>query len=47
MYGVSESDNGTPNLRVVINHDYNTSEKNNYTARPLTFSGDSIEFDWC
>lgn len=29
----------------VVNHDYNTSERNNYTARPPTSSGDSIEFE--
>ena len=29
-----------------VNHDYNASEKNSYTARCPTFSGNSIEFEW-
>lgn len=29
-----------------VNHDHNTSERNNYVARPPAFSGDSIEFKW-
>lgn len=40
------SSGGTPNPLGVVNYDYNTSEKNNYTARRPTFSGDSTEFEW-
>lgn len=29
-----------------VNHDYSNFEKNNYTARPHTFSGDSTKFEW-
>ena len=43
--GISSS-GGTPNPIVIVNHDYNTSDKNNYAARPPTFSGDSTEFEW-
>lgn len=46
MSGVFEYDSVTPNPHVTINHDYSTSEKNNYTARPQIFSGDSTEFKW-
>lgn len=28
------------------NHDQSTFSQNTYTARPLTFSGDSTEFEW-
>lgn len=44
--GVSGSGGGTSNPFGIVSHDYNTYEKNNYTARPPTFSGDSIEFEW-
>lgn len=27
-----------------VKYDYNTSEKNNYTTRPSTFSGSSTKF---
>lgn len=46
MYGVSESGSSTPHAHAAINHDYITSKKNNYTARPPCFSGDSTEFEW-
>lgn len=46
MSGVSGEDNGTSTSHTTINHDYNNSEKNNYTMRPPTFSGDSTEFGW-
>lgn len=46
MFGVSESGNGTPNSHVAINDDYINLEKNNYTVRPPTFSGESNEFEW-
>lgn len=46
MYGPSESDSRTPNQHATINHEYSTSENNNYTSRHLTFSGDSAEFEW-
>lgn len=36
---------GTPNPFGRVNHDNSTSKKNNYTTRPPTFSGDSIEFE--
>lgn len=45
-YGVSSLGGGTPNPFGNVNHDHNTSEKNNYIVRPPTFSGDSIEFEW-
>lgn len=44
MSGESGFSRGTP--RGDNNHDQNTSEKNNYIARPLTFSGHSTEFEW-
>lgn len=44
--GVSESGRGTPNPHAAINPNYNNSEKNDYTARPPTFIGDSTEFEW-
>lgn len=31
----------------VVNHDYSTSRRNNYVAKPPTFSADSTEFEWC
>lgn len=31
---------------IPIPHDYSSSEKNDYTSRLLTFSGDSTEFEW-
>lgn len=43
MSGVSKSGSGTPNPHAAINHGYSYSEKNNYTARPHTFSGDYID----
>lgn len=46
MSGVYDTGNGTPNPHVAINHDYINSEKNNYTTRPSTFTGDSTEFEW-
>lgn len=30
----------------VLNYDYNVFQKNNYTIKPLTFSGYSTEFEW-
>ena len=35
-----------PTNTVVVNYDYNTSKKNNYIIRLLTFSGDLIRFEW-
>lgn len=29
---------------IVVKYDYNTYEKNNYTSKPPTFSGESIDF---
>ena len=29
-----------------ITYDYNSSERNHYTAKPPIFSGDSTEFEW-
>lgn len=46
MFGVFDTRSGTPNPYAAINHDYIISEKNNYTTRPTTFSGDSTEFEW-
>lgn len=46
MSRVSESDSGSPNPHASINHDYITSEKNDYTALPPTFNGESTEFEW-
>lgn len=30
----------------VVNYDYSDFEMNNYTFKPLTFSGDSTKFEW-
>lgn len=46
MYEISKTGSGSPNPHVTINNDYNTYEKNNYTARPPTFNGDFTEFEW-
>lgn len=46
MSDISETGSGNPNPHATINHDYSISEKNKYTARPPTFSGDSTEFEW-
>lgn len=46
MSKISGTGSGTPNPHATINHGYSTSEKNNYTSRPPTLSGDSIEFEW-
>ncbi|XP_050909755.1 uncharacterized protein LOC127123595 [Lathyrus oleraceus] len=46
MSKISGIGSGTAKPHVVISHDYSTFEKNNYTARPPTFSGGSIEFEW-
>lgn len=46
MSRVSEFDSGTPNPYATINHECSTSEKNNYTARAPTSSGDSKKFEW-
>lgn len=42
---MSETSHGPRNIGV-INYDYRTPEKNNYTARPPNFSGDSTKFKW-
>lgn len=46
MSDVYESGSGIPNPHAAINHDYSNSERNNNSARPPTFSGDSTEFEW-
>lgn len=43
--GVSGHGGDSHNLFNRVNHDNNTSERNNYTTRPPTFSGDSSEFE--
>lgn len=46
MSKVFRTSNDTPNPHATINHGYSNSEKNNHTARPPTFGGDSTEFEW-
>lgn len=41
-----ESRTSGPRNITVVNYDYGTFEKNNYIARPPTFSGDPTEFEW-
>lgn len=44
MSGDSRLTGGSPHSN--NNNDQTTSERNNYVAKPPTFSGDSIEFEW-
>ena len=44
MSGFYKSGSGTPNPHADMKHDYSNSEKNNYTTRLTTFSGDFNEF---
>lgn len=44
MYVVSDNSGG--NGGNIVNYDYSAYEKNNYTAKPPTFSGDSTDFEW-
>lgn len=46
MFEISSTGSGTPNPNDIVSHDYSNYEKNNYTARPSTFMGDSIKFEW-
>lgn len=46
MSKVYKTGGGFINPHDDVNHDYSTSEKNNYTTRPLTFNGDSTKFEW-
>ena len=41
-----DPENTNPSSSRGIPYDYNSSERNHYTAKPHVFSGDSTEFEW-